>query len=529
MFSIPLVFAITGGYVALLFIVAFWIERNSSWGEKLSNSPFVYALSLGVYCTAWTYYGSVGKAATSGMLFLTMYLGPTLGIVFWWVLLRKLVRIKNAHRITSIADFISSRYNKSEVLAALATIVAVVGSLPYLALQLKAIFTTITLITNSTPQSASSPLTLEQVHILVLVILILFTILLGVRRLDPTERHRGVMVALALESIVKLVAFIAVGIFVTYYINHGLLDIMTSISKEAVAPLVHDINPEGRSYLTWVTYLLLSMSAILFVPRQFHVAVVENSNEKHIRTAMWMFPLYMFLINFFIYPVAMGGLLAGQPLAQADSFVLSLPSISGNQGLVLLVFIGGVSAATGMVFAESMTISTMVTNHLILPLVSRVKSLGFLRRHLLSCRWLVVIGFILLGYLFTVKIAVTFTLVDIGMIAFAAFLQFAPPIVAGLFWPRANKTGAISGLTAGFVLWSYTLLMPTFIKGGWLPSSILTKGPWGIALLNPERLFGVFISNPLIHGVFWSLLCNIGLLVAGSVLSRQDEEEQRIA
>ena len=517
-------------YISILFFIALWIEWYKPLRDRLSKSSVIYTLSLGVYCTAWTYYGSVGKAATSGMLFLAIYLGPTLAISTWCLVLRKLVRIKNTHRITSIADFISSRYNKSQGLAAIVTVIALIGNLPYIALQLKAIFSTFHIITGSGSFSPGDSFLLKNVDTTIVILLILFTIVMGVRRLDPTERHPGMMSALAFESLIKLAGFLAVGIFVTYFMHHGFNDIFKRILEEPAVSVIKNVNTgEGNNFITWITYLVLSMSAIMFLPRQFHVSVVENSNEGHIHKAMWLLPLYLLLINIFVYPIAMGGLLAGNPVGNADTFVLRLPMEAGKHWLSLFVFIGGFSAASGMVIAASMTISTMVTNHLLLPVISEVRPLGFLRRRLLECRWLAVAGFILLGYWFEKKIGASYMLVNIGMIAFAAVMQFAPAILAGLFWKKANKRGAIFGITAGFLVWAYTLLLPSFVKSGWLSNSLLTQGPWGIEFLRPEHMFGISILDPLSHGVFWSMMLNIGLLIACSMYTKQEKEEERIA
>jgi PAS domain S-box-containing protein len=530
MFSSSFALLVICFYVIVLFAVAFWVERSPGLGKKIGGNPVIYTLSLCIYVTAWTYYGSVGKAASSGFLFITIYLGPTLAIMAWCFVLRKLVRIKNTYHITSIADFVSSRYNKSHALAAIATLVALIGNIPYLSLQIKAIFTTFRIVVAQADAPVRGIGLFEHMDLIILGILFLFTILLGVRHLDPTERHRGMTVALALESIVKLVAFLAIGIYVVYFLYHGFGDLFKQAADKLIlTQFTSGITTERNSFLVWLTYMILSTSAILFLDRQFHVSVVENSDERHIHTAMWLFPLYMFLINIFVFPIAMGGLLEGKMLHQADTFVLSLPIMHGNHWLALLVFIGGFSAATGMIIVCSMTVSTMVTNHLILPVITEIKGLGFLRRYLLVCRWIVVALFLIAGYWFTVKVGVTFTLVNLGMIAFAAFAQFAPPILLGLFWPRANRRGAILGMSAGFIVWFYTLMLPAFVQGGWLPGSLLTEGPWGISFLMPERLFGASIFDSLTHGTFWSLFFNIALMFAGSVFLKQEDEEKIIA
>ncbi len=514
-------------YMAVLFGAALWVERRSALGRSPVDNALVYSLSLAVYCTGWTYYGSVGKAVTSGLLFLPIYLGPTLAIILWWTVLRKLVRIKTTHHITSIADFISARYDKSPAVAALATLIALFGTMPYIALQFKAIFTTFEIITLGEGESASW--IAGHLGSVVAGLMVVFTLVLGVRRLDPTERHPGLVMAVAVECLVKLMAFLAAGVFVTYILFDGFGDILNRLPEEVPAHIERMWTESESAPLTWLTYLVLGMSAIMFLPRQFHVSVVENFDEKHIKTAMWLFPVYMFLINIFVFPIAMAGILKGFSHLQADSFVLRLPLESGWKWLTVLVFIGGTSAATGMIMISSITVSTMITNHFLLPVIGWSPWLGFLRRQLIKCRWVAVAGVILIGYWFERAVGESYMLVNIGIIAFAAAFQFAPVILGGIFWRRANKAGALMGLGAGFALWVYTLLLPAFVRSGWIARTWLESGLFGIAALKPEQLFGVSSVGALPQAVFWSMAFNIGLFVLGSLLFRQSESEQSLA
>jgi PAS domain S-box-containing protein len=528
------VFAAFCLYVGILFSIALWAERRAERGKNIANNAVVYSLSLAVYCTAWTYYGSVGKAATSGMLFLPIYLGPTLCILAWWIVLRKLVRLKAAHRITSIADFISARYNKSQLLAAIVTIIAIVGILPYVSLQLKSNISTFLMITSPSADDIAAAGSggfwiRRYVGPVNVLLMIGFAIILGVRRLDPTERHEGMVAALAAECLVKLVAFLMAGIFVTYFVFNGFTDIFQRISGTKYQSLISTWRMGSSPYFTWTSYLLLSMSAILFLPRQFHVAVVENSDEKHIPTAMWLFPLYMLLINVFVLPIAMGGLIKGYPLEGADTYVLMLPLHHGKEWLSLLVFIGGVSAGAGMIMVASVTIATMITNHLLLPVVTWIKSLGFLKGHLLQCRWVAVAAFLITGYWLEEHIMKPYMLVSIGLISFAAVLQFAPVILGGLFWRKGNTVGAMLGLTSGFAVWCYTQLFPSCVRNGWLSYDLLEKGPFGIKFLKPEALFGLSGLDSISHTVFWSMLFNVGFYVLGSLCFAQSPEEESIA
>jgi PAS domain S-box-containing protein len=524
MFSPQTVIAIILLYGGCLFLIALWVERRAAKGKSPANNPVIYSLSLAVYCTAWTYYGSVGIAATSGLLFLTIYLGPTILMVLWWTVLRKLVRIKNMQRITSIADFISARYDKSELIAALVTLIAVVGIIPYIALQLKAILSTFNIITSGSGDDFSWINT--YLGLIVVGMMTVFTIILGVRKLDPTERHEGMVMALAVECVVKLVGLIVAGVFVTYFLFDGFGDILTRLSDSPFEHLTSLAGERTAPYLTWMTYLILAMSAILLLPRQFHVAVVENSDERHILTAMWLFPLYLLLINIFVLPIAAGGLLKGYPAAIADNFVLQLPLEYGAGWLTMIIFIGGISAASGMIMVSSVTLSTMIINHLFLPLIRGIDTLAFLRKHLLECKWAAVMLIIVCGYLFEEYVAAPYMLVNIGIISFAAVLQFAPVVLGGICWRGANKMGAFLGLISGFAIWFYTLLLPSFIKSELQNSDLLISGPFGIALLKPESLFGLTVFEPLTHSVFWSLFFNIGFFVLGSLIFKQSPEEE---
>jgi len=511
-------------YMGILYALAQWAERRAAAGQSLVNNPLSYSLSLAVYCTSWTFFGSVGLAASDGLLFLAIYLGPTLVIIFADGLLRKMVRLKSSHRITSIADFISARYEKSEGLAAVVTIIALVGTVPYVALQMKAFLATFAVITTHEGETGSWIGT--HVGPIMVGLMVLFTIMFGVRRLDPTERHEGMVMAVAAESLVKLVFFLAAGVFVVYFLFDGMDDILNRLGQ--LPGLVRLGSGEGRgaSALTWASYLALSANAILFLPRQFHIAVVENQSENHVHWAMWLFPLYLFLINFFVYPIAMGGLLLGYPASQADTFVLRLPLDFGSPALALAVFIGGFSAATSMILISAMAMSTMISNHLLLPLVDWIPQLVFIERHLLKARWLSVALFILMGYWFELLVGEQFRLANIGLIAFAAILQLGPAMIGGLFWRGGNKNGALLGMTVGFAIWAYTQLVPVFVAGEWLSPDIMREGFLGITLLRPNELFGLSGLDPITHTVFWSLLCNVGLYVLGSLWLEPSQESQ---
>ncbi|MBK8012416.1 MAG: EAL domain-containing protein [Deltaproteobacteria bacterium] len=517
-------------YMAVLFAFAIWAERRGAKGGRSSAThPAIYALSLGSYCTAWTYYGSVGFATNNGPAFLAIYLGPTLSALAWWVILRKLVAIKANHRITSIADFISTRYGRSQTVAALVTCLAALASMPYIALQLKSIISTFGMITAASgTASGVSAFISDNVGPVVVALMIGFTVAFGVRRISPAERHQGMVLAISVESVVKLVAFLVVGVYVTFVIFDGPSDLTQKFAASG-----HDLVALGHqnaSYAQWMTLMVLSFSAILFLPRQFHVAVVENSEPRHVLTAMWMFPAYMLLINLFVVPIAMAGVASGLPPNGADTFLLDLPMKNGSSFVAMIVFIGGFSAASSMIIVSVVANATMITNHLLLPVIQRASFLVLLRRRILELRWIAVGAVILVGYWFETIIGSSYLLANIGLIAFAGALQFAPPILLGIFWRRANRAGATLGLVIGFVLWAYTMLLPAIVRSGLGSADILTYGPLNIFWLRPEALFGISaLSGAVVHTTFWSVLGNVGGLVAGSLLFSQSDGERALA
>ena len=523
MFSPLLVLLLLTGYISCLFLLARWAERRSEAGRPVTDNPFVYALALATYCTSWTYYGSVGKAVGSGLLFLTIYIGPTLCAALWWSILRKLVRIKSSFHITSIADLLAARYGKSHRIAALATTVAFLGSVPYVALQLRSVISTFSLVAGGT-----SPL-LHFVGPLVMVLMITYTILLGVRRMDPTDRHPGMVATITVEAMFKLVALVSVGLFAVYGLHDGLADLLASLPPDRLASILSLGGTGGAGgnspYVLWASYLLLSMSAILFLPHQFHVAVVENANENHIRTATWVFPLSLLVINAFVVPIAAAGISAGLDPSRGDVYVLGLPALHGQAGLALLVFLGGFSAAMSMVMVSSMTNAVMLTNHVLLPVIERVPVLGFLKRRLLQCRWCCVAFLILVSYWFEHAVGESYILVNIGIIAFGAVLQFAPAILGGIFWRGGTRTGALAGLSAGFMLWMHTMLLPAMSKSGDIWDGPVQSGLFGLSFLRSESLFGLTSLDPVSHSVFWTLAFNAGLYVLVSLHSRQSREE----
>ena len=540
MLSPSLVILTALAYLGLLFGVAFVAERRAAIGRSLVGNAWVYTLSLAVYCSAWTYFGSVGRAASGGVWFLPIYLGPTLGLVLGWMVVRKMIRIAKTYRITSIADFIASRYGKSPRLAGLVTLITVVGIVPYTALQLKAVSAGYALLTTPLGELATPPLHWWRDSTLYMALLLAgFTMVFGTRHHDRSERHEGMVAAIAFESVVKLLAFLAVGVFVTWGLFQGPADLFAQArAAPALAPLLR-LGPAGAgagvgaagSFAVdqWLALMALAMLSVVFLPRQFQVMVVENVDEQHLRRAVWAFPLYLLLINLFVLPIALGGLLLGAGgVAQADGFVLSLPLLHGQPLLALAAFVGGLSAATGMVIVETIAVSTMVCNDLVMPLLLR--SRGFdgrasLTGLLLGIRRATIAGMLLLGYLYFRLAGEAHALVSIGLISFAAVAQFAPALLGGLYWQGGTRDGALAGLLAGFGLWAYTLMGPSLAKSGWLGQGWVEQGPWGIGLLRPEALFGLAGMDGLTHSLVWSLLANLGAYVAVSLWQRPSARE----
>jgi signal transduction histidine kinase/Na+/proline symporter len=443
----------------------------------------------------------------------------------WWLVLRKTVRIAKANHITSIADFLGSRYGQSTVVGGVVAVIAVVGITPYIALQLKAISQTFEVllrypvVTTDLVPSGARPFYADTAFGAA-VVLTVFGIMFGARDLDSSRRHEGLVATIAFESLVKLVAFLAVGVFATYALFGGAGDIFARIATQPAYARMLGGDP-GFAYGDWAALTWLSMMAIMFLPRQFHMAVIGNTREGHIKTAMWMFPVYLLLINLFVLPIAFGGVLTfpDAPATLADYFVLTLPMVDHQHGLALFAFLGGISAATGMVIVESIALSTMILNDLVVPGLVRLGTTRDISALLLNAKRVAIAVTIFLGYAYYHLIGESYTLVNIGLISFAAVAQFAPAFLGGLYWRRATRAGALAGLSAGFAVWAYTLLLPSFVRSGWVPESLLTQGAFGLGWLRPEQLFGVgmgFWSNT----VFWSLATNLGAFAVVSLTTR---------
>lgn len=524
--------AIAVAYTGLLFLIAWYARRRAEQGRSLVNNPYVYSLSIAVYCSSWTFYGSVGKAATSGIDFLMIYLGPSLVAFSWFYILRRIIRISKENNVSSIADFISLRYGNSQVLGSLITLIAVLGIMPYIALQIKAVVSSFALVSGVTDRTimlpgADSPISIPT-SLTLAVILSLFGVIFGARRLPSSERHEGLVAAVAFESVVKLISLVGVGIFVTWFMFDGFSDILGRFHSQfpALFDRLFTLHPtEGSGFIPSSTMLFLSMGAIILLPRQFHVLVIENADLRHISKAMWLFPTYLFLINLFIMPIALGGILHNGGNAGADYFVISLPLAAGNEIMALLAFLGGLSAAAGMVMVESVAISTMLLNNLFMPVIVRITPKQWFPLLLINLKRLAIFMVVFLGYFYYRAVGDSFMLVNMGLISFLAAMQFMPALLGGLYWQRGNKIGAITGMLLGFIIWFYTLLLPSFFAA--TPDSLIfQKGLFGQALLKPTALFGLSGMDMWSHSLFWSMLFNIGSYVICSLLIRQNESEK---
>ncbi len=516
-------------YLTALFAIA---HVGESRGRRLMNGPLrsvIYALTLGVYCTSWTFLGSVGLSSRTGYDFLPIYIGPMLVIALAPFLMQRIVRLAKENNITSIADFVASRYGKNQGVAAMVTLIAVIGVLPYVALQLKAISASIEVFLGAhgaAPVGGATVPIPGDMAMFVALILAFFAIVFGTRQVDTTEHQDGLMIAIAVESAIKLAAFITVGIFVTWWMFDGPGEIFAQVYDRPEVAAIFSGHPD---WSLWFTMTLLSAGAIIMLPRQFHVAVVENRDVSDVKRAAWLFPAYLIAINLFVIPIAAAGLLVfPDGVIDRDLTVLALP-LKAEAGVVaLVVLIGGLSAATAMVIVECVALAIMISNDLFMPLALNRRSMRPIKDMggiILIVRRLAIVLVLLLGYAYY-RAAGEAALASIGLLAFAAIAQIGPALLGGLYWRRATARGAIAGLTTGIAVWGFTLLLPSFGLENAVVGSITRDGLFGIAMLRPEALFGIE-AKPLVHGVFMSLAANVVAFV-GVSLSRQPTPIERL-
>ncbi len=492
-------------YVLFLFAVAFFAERAARRGRGAwVRSAWVYTLSLSIYCTAWTFFGAVGNAARSGFEFLTIYLGPSLVLVGWWWVLRRMVRIGRAHRLTSVADLVSARYGKSNLLATCVTLLAVLAITPYIALQLQSVTLAFEVFASADSALGEGAMRGGSVTAFWLALgLGVFTVVFGTRNLDVNERHHGVVMAIAVEAVVKLAALMAVGIFVVWHLGGGL---EATLARIDASPLgTWQIQPDR-----WVGLTALSAAAFLCLPRMFQVLVVENDDERHLATAGWAFPLYMMLMSLFVMPIAVVGLEIMPEGANPDTFVLTVPLSQGAGGLAVLSFLGGFSAATSMVIVAAIALSTMVSNHLVMPLWLRwagggASFSGDVRQVVLVSRRLSIMAILLLGYLYYRVSGGGEALAAIGLVSFAGIAQILPVLLGGLFWRGATRVGALTGLLVGSAVWLWCYFLPSLGAGLVIDAQVMAQGPFQMGWLRPQALFGLEGMDPALHALFWSM------------------------
>ena len=510
------------GYVLILFGIAWWGDSQDARRFSAPVRAAIYCMTLAVYCTSWTFYGAVGSAAQYGWGYLPIYIGPILLFVFGWGMIQRIVSIAKRQNLTSIADFIAARYGKARSLAVLITVIATIGSVPYIALQLKAVISGFDIVSNYATAGAAE----SDTAFVFAVALAVFAILFGTRKIDVTEHHDGMMLAVAFESVVKLFAFIAVGVFAWWMIAHG-EPVSVEAATRAEQVFKFDHLPD-----MFLTQFLLATAAIICLPRQFHVMVVEAHRDADIGSARWVFPSYLLLFSIFVIPITIAGLsFLPTGVFRGDAFVLALPMQSEQTWLTILAFIGGFSAATSMVIVASVALSTMISNEIVMPALLRIKTLGLAERTdypqlMLFVRRCAIIGITALAYVYALATDRSAALASIGLLSFAAAAQFMPLLVGGLYWPRSTKKGAIAGLSTGFVLWAYTLFLPTLARAGAFSDAFIDRGLFGMPLLRPEALFVDFEVTALTHGVIWSLSANVLVFVVVSFFTRQSVVER---
>ncbi|MHC6217015.1 hybrid sensor histidine kinase/response regulator [Stenotrophomonas acidaminiphila] len=505
------------GYAALLFGVAWWGDHRPMYPDRPWLRPVIYSLALAVYCSSWTFYGAVGTAVRYGIGYLPIYLGPLLLLLFGWRIIERLALIARSENVVSIADFISSRYGRSRRLAALVAVIALIGVVPYLALQYKAVAMSLRVLTGDSGGGG----VLTDPALYVALLMALFATLFGTRQVDATEHHHGMMLAIALESMIKLLAMVAVGVFAYVWLS----DRGTAVVASARTLF------EGTPPVGFVSQTLLSFLALICLPRQFHVAVVECGDVGDVRRARWLFGGYLVLISLMIVPIAVAGnaLLGGGGVVD-DALVLALPMSSGNTALALVAYVGGFSAATGMVIVSSIALATMISNDLVMPLLLRRsgdhREAADVASRVLWIRRLAILLLALVAYGYYRGSNNDTMLATYGLMAFAAVAQFAPGLIGGLYWRGASRRGVGTGMAVGFALWIYTLLLPALSYGGWLDVGLVERGPFGIGWLRPEQLFGLRGWDPLTHGTFWSLLLNSATMLLVSMRWRPGVAER---
>ena len=515
-------------YLAVLFYIAFLAEKKRQ--SKWVNNPYVYTLSLAVYCSAWTYYGSIGIAANSGINFLPIYLGPVIAAPLWIIVLRKIIRISKQQKISSIADFISLRYGNNRFLGALVTIICLFGTLPYISLQLKAVSETFEILSDDT--SYISTTVIDDSTFYVALLLAIFATFFGTQNTDASEKHKGIIASVAFESVLKLVFFLIIGVYITFYLFDGTTDIYNKIS---ITENFKELTTLGgvESGFNWFFMIALSFMAVFLLPRQFQVSVLENNREKHLKKAIWLFPLYLLLFNLFVIFIAWAGKLTFGSTQNAEYYTLLLPLKNGNSFLATLVFLGGFSAVISMVIVSTLALSTMVSNNLIIPY-------GFLdkfiknqpernSKYIKNIRRISIFTIIISAYFFYVSFSKELSLYAIGLISFVIIAQLAPAFFIGLFWNRGSSKAAIIGMIVGFCISVYTLVLPFTLQAYTGTDDFTQYGLLGISALKPYALFGIDFLSPPAHAFFWSMTFNVMSYLLFSLTSKGNYRERNYA
>lgn len=524
--------AFSAAYLCILFVIAWWGDRRADnrpiFMPVSGRAAIVYALTLAIYNTAWSFYGSVGRASAAGYEFLPIYLGPILVLVFARPAFTKVLTISKSQNLTSIADFLGARYGKSQTVAAVVTVMAVIGVLPYIALQLKAVSSSYDVLTGQPATiPASATVFWKDTAFAVALAMAAFTIIFGVRHIHASEHHRGLMLAIAFESLVKLSAFIIVACFIVFGMFDGFGDLYHRAGQNAAISRITTLN---FSQASWILETIISAICFCCLPQAFHVAVVENDNPRHLRSALWLYSAYLVILSVFMVPIAIAGLITFAKNVNPDTYVITLPLAANAPAISLIAFIGGVSAATGMVIVAVVSLSTMICNDVIMPLILRFRIIGTaegfrdISKLLLHARRTCVIGILILAYLMYKLVDERYPLTQIGLVSFVAIAQFGPAFFGGLYWTRASKTAALLGIGVGFLVWFYTLLLPSLGEF----SSFFAR--WNAnavpQMLQPRALFGIEGLDPISHATLWSLLANVVVFITFSFLAKQSTVER---
>lgn len=509
-------------YLALLFLVAHLAEKKKS--KIWINNPYIYALSLAVYCTAWTYYGSIGVAATSGLNYLPIYIGPIMVIPAWIYINTRIVRISRVNKISSLADFISLRYGNSRSFSAIITLVCLFAIIPYIGLQIKAISETFHLVT----ETKFSQNILTDSGTFVVILIAVFSSYYGTKYVDASEKRLGIISAIALESFLKLFFIIILGLFVIYYAFDGFSDLYQKASKFPDFKAKNTFNGiEGA--MNWMVLCMISGTAICILPRQFHTAIVENRQEKHIKTAIWFFPLYLLIFTIFIFPIAWGGRLIfnGQNV-NPEFYSILIPQHFDNTLITVLVFLGGLSSCISMIIISAITLSIMLSNNLIIPygLLGKFKAENEVQntRNITNIRKFSIFGLIIVAFAFYKYFILKTSLDSVGLISFVIIAQLAPAFFGAIFWRRGSYQGAVTGLLAGLIICYFGLIIPQY----YFSYNSELKGVLR-DLYNAFQFFDISFLTRIPEIFFWSILVNTALFTILSVSMKGNYRERNFA